>query len=65
VDDDVDTVLAEVVALSVTQDSKALQLTAPSAREKRGKAASVVERIVRNEKRNKRERERGWTRDNS
>jgi hypothetical protein len=53
VDDDVDTVLADVVALSVTQDSKALQLTAPSAREKRGKVARVVVRIVRNETRDR------------
>jgi hypothetical protein len=53
VDDDVDTVLADVVALSVTQDSKALQLTAPSAREKRGKAARVVVRILRSERRNR------------
>lgn len=53
-DDEVDTVLTDVVALSVTHDSKALQLTAPSAREKRGKAAMVVDRILRNEKRNRR-----------
>jgi hypothetical protein len=49
VDDDVGTVLAEVVALSVTHESKALQLTAPSAREKRGKAAKVVDRILKDE----------------
>jgi len=54
VDDEVDTVLTDVVALSVTHDSKALQLTAPSAREKRGNAAIVVERILKDEKRNRR-----------
>lgn len=54
VDEDVDTVLTDVVALSVTHDSKALQLTAPSAREKRGKAAKVVDRIFKNEKRSRR-----------
>jgi len=54
VDDEVNTVLIDVVALSVTHDSKALQLTAPSAREKRGNAAIVVERILKDEKRNRR-----------
>jgi hypothetical protein len=56
VDDDVGTVLAEVVALSVTHESKALQLTAPSAREKRGKTAKVVDRILKDEERSRREK---------
>ena len=53
-DDEVDTVLTDLVALSVTHDSKALQLTAPRAREKRGKAAIVEERIVKYDKRSRR-----------
>lgn len=53
-DEDVDTVLTDVVALSVTHDSKALQLTAPSAREKRGKAAKAVDLILKNGKRSRR-----------
>jgi len=39
---DVDTLLTDAVPLSVTHDSKALQLTAPSAKEKKGKAAIAV-----------------------
>lgn len=47
VDSDVGTVLTDAVPLSVTHDSKALQLTAPSAREKSGKVARAADFIVK------------------
>jgi hypothetical protein len=46
VEEEVDTVFTAAGPLWVTHDSMALQLTAPSAKEKRGKVAAIVVRIL-------------------